>query len=98
MKPKYRINTDTKREYWNEDVRQQKKVLVTAIRGVSKMIKVRRNSLYFMADFLKDQLNCERIYQMSTVYTRGPVLMWELARLEQIREELRDCIRKIRVN
>lgn len=95
MKIPYRNGITTRADYRDVALRERKEVIMTSIRGISKMIKSRRNILYTMAQFLKDPFNCDQVYSMKTVYERGPVIMKEIAMLEATRKDLYQCMRKI---
>lgn len=88
MKIAFRQSIATKAEYRDVALRQRKEVIMTSIRGISRMINSRKTTLALMAQYLKDQYNCERVYRIRTIYERGPVIMKELAMLEATRKDL----------
>jgi len=95
MKPRYRHDRSSLKEYRNPALRTRKTILLNSILNISRMINVRRQTLYLMAQYLTDPFEADRVYSIRTIYTRGPVIAAELRRLEIIRDDLRRCIPKL---
>lgn len=91
-KARYKHDPSSYREYKNNSLRLRKSIIITAILNISRMINSRRESLRQMAAWLSDPFEADKVYLYSTIYKRGPVLLWELRRLEAIREDLRKYI------
>jgi hypothetical protein len=68
-----------------------------AIHNIQKMINSRKNSLWMMRRFLEDPVNCDQLYKYRTVYTRGPQIVVELYRLQQIKAALWKMLRTSQV-